>query len=525
MRKDTRSGSYRQFTYAHTPLLALGLACTTLMLTSVTAVGADRVLSGTDAGSTLGSRVEEVLAHDDGTAEEPVTQRPGQKLAVRFQAPVWATHVTAVVFYIMDDGASHPSIPGAPTTAPFTVWVWRPTPDMLPGVPANDGYYPFPDWYMYPEEAWVRVDLPTPVDITDNDLFPDKKFFVGIEWEYRLNPYVGLDTDSPNAGASLIWNWSVWEMLEGNAMIRAVVWTDTICVPEVIHVDAGGGGDYLTIQDAVDAASACDTILVAPGTYTGPANRNISFGGKNIVLKSQDRRAPTVIDCEYQDRGFYFVDGEDESATVQGFTVKNGLGSGGGIRCVNSWPTVVDCVFTGNDGENYGGGVYCNNAVSPSPSFVNCVFANNSAAIQGGGVLMDFSEVTFTNCTFVGNGASEGGGIHCGVNSAPAFVNCIIAFGSEGGAVHCPTSSVPTFNHCCVFGNAGGDELCGDHYENLFEDPLFCGAPEGDYSLYDTSLCLPANNAWAVLIGALGEGCNATVVQEKSWGAIKAMHR
>ena len=210
MRRDTRSGSYRQFTHALTLLPAIALACTTLLLTSVTAAGADRVLLGTHAGLTLGSRVEEVLAHDDGTAEEPVAQRPGQKLAVRFQAPVWATHVTALEIYIMDDGLVNPYDPNAPSTAPFEVWVWRPTPDMLPGPPANDGYYPFPDWYMYPEEAWVRVDLPKPVDITDSDLFPDKKFFVGIEWCYRLNPYVGLDTDSPNAGASLRWNWSVW---------------------------------------------------------------------------------------------------------------------------------------------------------------------------------------------------------------------------------------------------------------------------------------------------------------------------
>jgi hypothetical protein len=492
------------------------------MLIATAVAGADRVPFSAHEGYSGLTRVEEVLAHDDGTPEEELTGRPGQKVAVHFQAPVWATHVIGVMYYIMDDHVANPYDPEAPTTAPFTVWVWRPSLDMLPGVPGNDGYVPFPDWYMYPEDAWVRVDLPTPVDITDNDLFPDRQFFVGMGWECRYNPVLGIDTDEPS-GSSLMWNWAEWEIIDGNVMIRAVVSSD--CVPEVIYVDATGGGDYLTIQDAVDAAATCDTILVAPGTYTGPANRNISFGGKNIVLKSQEGRASTIIDCEHQDRGFLFVDGEDESAIVQGFTVRNGLGSGGGIRCVNSWPTVVDCAFTDNDGENYGGGVYCNNAVSPSPAFANCVFAGNTASIHGGGLLMDFSEVTFTNCTVVGNGAPEGGGIHCGTASSPSFLNCIIAFSSDGGAVWCPTTSVPTFNHCCVFGNTGGDELCGDYWENLFVDPLFCGADAGDYTLHSNSPCLPWNNEWSAAIGALGEGCAASAVKERSWGAIKAMYR
>ncbi len=304
------------------------------------------------------ARYEEVLAYDDGTSESLAAGSPGQKVAVLFQAPEWATHVIAIEYDIENDQVDNPIDPQLPTTMPFTAWVWRPTGEMLPGTPANDGYMPFTEPYSYPEEAWVRVDFPNAIDITNDYYFPDRWFFVGMEWEYRLNPFLGVDTDPPCAYASFRWNWLEWEVRPYNIMIRAVVWADTICEPAVIHVDAAGSGDYLAIQDAIDAASTCDTVVVAPGTYTGPSNRGITFGGKSVVLRSEEGRASTVIDCEFQDRGFFFVDREDEAATVRGFTVVNGLGSGAGIRCVNSWPTIIDCAFVDGDGENYGGGVY-----------------------------------------------------------------------------------------------------------------------------------------------------------------------
>lgn len=99
---------------------------------------------------------------------------------------------------------------------------------------------------------------------------------------------------------------------------------------EVILVDAGGWGDYLTIGEAIDAAGPADTVLVAPGLYRGALNRALDFSGKSIVLASRDGAASTTLDCEGQERAFYFHSEESPGAIVSGFTIANGSAIDGG---------------------------------------------------------------------------------------------------------------------------------------------------------------------------------------------------
>jgi len=168
--------------------------------------------------------------HDDGQYDSylhTITGSPGQKVAVRYQAPTWANYVTRFIFYSANDQQDNPVDPQLPTTMPFTAWVWRCTTDSLPGSPGNDGYMPFPEPYGYPEDAWVTVTFPNAIDINDNSHYPNKTFFVGLEWEHRLSPYIYEDHASATNEIdfkSFRWNWSSWELrMEADTMICAVV--------------------------------------------------------------------------------------------------------------------------------------------------------------------------------------------------------------------------------------------------------------------------------------------------------------
>jgi len=168
---------------------------------------------------------EEELLHDDGvynSYDHTVTGFPDQRMAVRFQAPTWANYVVAIKYYIANDQISHPVDPQLPTTEEFTAFVWRVTAgDSLPGAAGNAGYLQLGG---YPEDEWVEVRLPNAVEITNNSHYPDKKFYAGLQWDVRLNPYIYEDHSDPIDYKSFRYNWSTWELrTQADTMIRAIV--------------------------------------------------------------------------------------------------------------------------------------------------------------------------------------------------------------------------------------------------------------------------------------------------------------
>lgn len=121
--------------------------------------------------------------------------------------------------------------------------------------------------------------------------------------------------------------------------IPALAFSDTIHVP----------GDYLNIQEAIDAAANGDTVLVAPGTYF----ENIDFLGKSITVMSSDGADVTIMDGNYTASVATFQSGEGLDSVLDGFTLTNGLGNddpvngsaGGGVYCFQSSPLITKCTI------------------------------------------------------------------------------------------------------------------------------------------------------------------------------------
>jgi hypothetical protein len=108
-----------------------------------------------------------------------------------------------------------------------------------------------------------------------------------------------------------------------------------------ITVDWAGSGDFLTIQAGIDSAGTGDTVLVLAGTYTGVENRDLDFGGTNLVLLSDGGYTVTTVDCEDAGRGFLFQSGEDTTSVVRSFTITNAAadsGAGVGVFAARALP-------------------------------------------------------------------------------------------------------------------------------------------------------------------------------------------
>jgi hypothetical protein len=235
-----------------------------------------------------------------------------------------------------------------------------------------------------------------------------------------------------------------------------------------------------TIQSAIDAASAGDTVIVNDGVYA--LNNPITISSA-IVLSSVNGASATVLDGQQSVR---CVSITDAGAIVNGFTVKNGRArTGGGIYCSDG--TIENCIVvnniaTGNDnGDGQGGGIYVNsgnvrfcnvhnntaNSVVTNQYFnsasgggiyslngaiANSTISNNLCTANyanGGGVNLNGG--TLTKCRVTGNSATglyypSGGGIYA--NPYATIDGCAI---SANSATATDTGAYTTCN-----ANGGG---------------------------------------------------------------------
>ena len=256
----------------------------------------------------------------------------------------------------------------------------------------------------------------------------------------------------------------------------APAWSSTIVVPD----------NAPTIQAAVDLAASGDTVMVRGGTYSGLGNVGVSFGDKNLAMRSESGAESTFVDCAGVGRALTLAASQGSQTRIEGFTFMNGSTdfgggiyctegcgarishcsfidnhastSGGGLRCEEGSCLVSDCVFEGNSATWSGGGAW----VEGDQSVVRCSFIeNDSTNGVGGGLVVWKGRGSVEDCSFVGNTAYDGGGLMCtpqSGNVSVSYCSFLSNEAEEGGGMwtSCTWGEVHILN-CTFVSNVASD--------------------------------------------------------------------
>ncbi|MBD3367157.1 MAG: hypothetical protein GF405_03140 [Candidatus Eisenbacteria bacterium] len=141
-----------------------------------------------------------------------------------FQAPEGFPWLGAIRCFICNDNWTDPDHPEMTTTDPFIATVWAPVQIDDDIFPAHPPVVEFHSGAHYWEDSWVRFDLPQAIDLRDPTIFPERTFFVGMQWLSIYNPVLGYDAEVIPGGRTCNTFSMDWQCgTESAAMIRAVV--------------------------------------------------------------------------------------------------------------------------------------------------------------------------------------------------------------------------------------------------------------------------------------------------------------
>ncbi|MCU4154617.1 T9SS type A sorting domain-containing protein [Carboxylicivirga sp. A043] len=182
----------------------------------------------------------------------------------------------------------------------------------------------------------------------------------------------------------------------------------------------------------------------------------------------------------------------NKSTIFDGFIVQHGnnqiygweAGSGGGMRCENASPFVINVVFDNNKARNDGGGVYCKDG--SNPVFVHCIFTSNTAYMGSGAYVQ--REGSFYNCLWYNNVMDKSEADYG--TSAEGFGVDLYSYNS-GNAVVANSIFVETLN------NTGARRATYGLIERSnvkSTDPGFISLMDGDFRLRYNAIAIDAGD-------------------------------
>ena len=243
------------------------------------------------------------------------------------------------------------------------------------------------------------------------------------------------------------------------ALFCFVLLAVTTAVANVHYVSTTGANQWpydtwakaaRSIQDAVIAGAAGDTVLVNDGTYNIASTLEIT---SPITVRSVNGKDKTVINGTHTFRGVLL----SNSAVLDGFAITHfragtGLIPDGGGVCIAGSGTLQNCTVYSCTAMLQGGGVL----LDGGGLMQNCLIWDNYGDDSGGGVQLRGGG-TVKNCTIYdnwvrGGGWNYGGGV--AIQNGGTVENCLIngnRSDQKGGGVHITGSG--TVRNSCITGN------------------------------------------------------------------------